>query len=208
MHVTPTHTDCCSNSALWTSIVLGLRAWVLARPGVDSISGSPGLKHDRTFLRMRLGVHKPKRGICEPSTPCEEAMALRNHSRCVHRGTSALGSSMEEPQQLLGSCPPPQSLDSLLVSSPFTCNPGIPGGPGGPGTPGGPCRREDKIRGVEESSLPPWTAVVSWREKPRQEARQRTQATHTCGPGCEELPIHSPGAPWVGVGVAKEGERL
>lgn len=38
--------------------------------------------------------------------------------------------------------------------------------------------------------------------------KQRRQATHTCGPGCQELPIQSPGAPWVGVGVAKEGERL
>lgn len=49
--------------------------------------------------------------------------------------------------------------------------------------------------------------------KPRgaggQEEKQRRQATHTCGPGCQELPIQSPGAPWVGVGgVAKEGERL
>ena len=47
--------------------------------------------------------------------------------------------------------------------------------------------------------------------KPRgaggQEEKQRRQATHTCGPGCQELPIQSPGAPWVGVGVAK-GERL
>lgn len=45
------------------------------------------------------------------------------------------------------------------------------------------------------------------RDAGRQE-RQRRQATHTCGPGCQELPIQSPGAPWVGVGVAKEGERL
>lgn len=44
--------------------------------------------------------------------------------------------------------------------------------------------------------------------KPRQEARQRRQATHTCGPGCAELPIQNPGAPWVGVGAAKEGDRL
>lgn len=48
--------------------------------------------------------------------------------------------------------------------------------------------------------------------KPRgaggQEETQRRQATHTCGPGCQELPIQSPGAPWVVVGVAKEGERL
>lgn len=43
--------------------------------------------------------------------------------------------------------------------------------------------------------------------KPRgaggQEEKQRRQATHTCGPGCQELPIQSPGAPWVGVGGRK-----
>lgn len=43
--------------------------------------------------------------------------------------------------------------------------------------------------------------------KPRgaggQVERHRRQATHTCGPGCQELPIQSPGAPWVGVGGRK-----
>lgn len=74
---------------------------------------------------------------------------------------------------------------------------------------GDPVGEKTKIRvggGGELSATMDGSSVRAG--KPRQEARQRTQATQTCGPGCEELPIHSPGAPWVGVGAAKEGERL
>lgn len=60
-----------------------------------------GLKHNRTFLKIRLGVHKPGPGLCEPAMPCREAKAKRTHDRCVSRET-VLRARMEEVPRLLG----------------------------------------------------------------------------------------------------------
>lgn len=108
---------------------------------------------------------------------------------------------MEEHQQLLGPYPQPQSLVLLPAIQAFRGDLVVRGHLGDP--------VGEKTKSEGRRELPATMEGSSVRAgKPWQEARQRTQATHTCGPGCEELPIHSPGAPWVGVGVAKEGERL
>lgn len=54
-----------------------------------------GLKHNRTFLKIRRGVHKPA------AMPCREARAKRTHDRCVSRET-VLRARIEEVPRLLG----------------------------------------------------------------------------------------------------------
>lgn len=122
---------------------------------------------------------------------------------CVLRG----GRGVAHPGVQHRACALPSKL---ILLPPFTCSPGIPGGPGGPGTPGGPCGREEVISpGRKLCPVAGGSSVRAGKLRGAggQEEKQRRQATHTCGPGCQELPIQSPGAPWVGVGVAK-GERL
>lgn len=70
---------------------------------------------------------------------------------------------------------------------------------------------EKKSSDPEESSAPSLGAAVLGRASLgalADETRHRGDKRHTCGPGCQELPIQSPGAPCVRVGVAREGERL
>lgn len=43
---------------------------VPAEPGFLPGLGLLGLKHNRTFLKIRLGVGKPGPGLCEPAMPC------------------------------------------------------------------------------------------------------------------------------------------
>lgn len=109
---------------------------------------------------------------------------------------------------------PPATLPPKL---PFS-SPPLPEAPASQGVqvvqehPGGP-EGEEKESDPKESSVPPLGAAASGWTSHRVLAdkwrRQRRQATHTCGPGCQALPIQSPGAPWVGVGGGrKRRERL
>lgn len=101
----------------------------------------------------------------------------------------------------------------LILFSPVYLQPRHSRGSWGSGNTRGTLRERRHAQTRKKAPPHCWGRSEARVGKPRgaggQEEKQRRQATHTCGPGCQELPIQSPGAPWVGVGgVAKEGERL